>query len=71
MDCFTRRPGKGTALPTGAAFTALTLLATVLAAADNGHSLEHHSVAMRDGVELATDVYLPESTDGPVPILLV
>ena len=30
-----------------------------------------HSVAMSDGVELATDVYLPESGKGPFPTILI
>ncbi|MFN3003739.1 CocE/NonD family hydrolase [Mycolicibacterium wolinskyi] len=30
---------------------------------------QHHMVRMRDGVKLATDVYLPD-VDGPVPVIL-
>lgn len=41
------------------------------AAAKEPLSRKSYRVAMRDGVELATDVYVPAAADEPLPALLV
>jgi predicted acyl esterase len=67
------KPGRARVLVALALFAAPSSFAAVAAAApaaaDDAQRRQEHRVAMRDGVRLATDVYLPEG-DGPFPAVL-
>lgn len=34
------------------------------------HTLHNQMVPMRDGIHLATDIYLPAGSDGPFPVVI-